>query len=218
MAKVFIPVLRDRLAPMLNGSSEIKAYARKEAEAFFETKKQEMLNNFDEHDVTKELLKPTGESISGAIAGPPGANLFSFIGFSKSPISELRDLLRKLAYPLVSTGRVQKQRNGELAYSIDVNIPDNNDLYKETPFPGWNGGISWLKGIETYISGVHQYLTRLSVARNQSRRIFHISRSGQAIQIKGKLKQPAVFSPRPYITQILTDFKSKFRSKGGRFV
>ena len=217
MPKVFLPVLRDQIGQAISKDATIKRLALVEARSIFDAAEKELYRSFDEHLVTKELKQAKGESLSGAITGPPGANLFSYIGFYNSPIPELRKLIKSLVTFRGSSSKVVKQTTG-LALSVTVEIPVNADLYKETPFPEWKGGISWLKGIESYISGVHQYLTRDSVARNQSRRILANSRSTQAIQIKGQLKTPAVFAPQSYITKILSDFRSKFRGKGGRFV
>lgn len=214
MPKIFLPVLRDQVAVAISKDANIKRLAMVEAAASFKLAEKELYKDFDNHLVTKELLQAKGESLSGAITGPKGANLFSYIGFYDSPIPALRNLIKEIVKFKVSSARVVKQTTG-LAMSVDVEIPVNADLYKETPFPEWKGGISWLKGIETYISGVHQYLARRD---NHPDVVFKNSRSTQAIQIKGQLKNPATFSPQSYITKILSDFRSKFRGKGGRFV
>jgi hypothetical protein len=218
MPKIFLPVLREQITPAIERSSDVKKAAIAEALIQVEAAKKSLFNEFDNHSVTRELLTAKGESLSGAITGPPGANLFSYIGFRESPIPQLRNLIERLISVREKSARVVKQTRG-LAVAVDVDIPVNTDLYEQTPFPEWSGGLSWLRGIETYISGIHNYLTRDSVARNQSRRIFDdSSRSKQAIQVPHELKRAAIFTPKSYITSILSNFKSKFRGEKGRFV
>ena len=59
--------------------------------------RNEMLEEFDKHLVTEEIMMgPTALNISGTLQGGEG-NLFSYIGFEKrsTPIKDLRSLLKR---------------------------------------------------------------------------------------------------------------------------
>ena len=76
-------------------------------------------------------------------------------------------------------------------YKIDFTV---QELFDSTPLP-WASGRSWLKGIETGLSGLGRYLN--IDAEN--------SRSGGGIQSQNKIRSGA-FKKTPYISKILNNF------------
>jgi hypothetical protein len=64
----------------------------------------------------------------------------------------------------------------------------------------FEGGNSWLKGIEKGISGFSNYLYGL---------LFPISRSGRAIQAKNKIRR-ASYKPTKYFSVLYKNFIESF--------
>ena len=87
---------------------------------------------------------------------------------------------------------------------INFRVPDLNDFAQAAKFPEmWNGGRNWVKGIEKGISGVPYYA---DYARG---------RSGRGLQLRGPIEngpseRPLNFTTRPYITEIVENFKKNF--------
>ena len=66
----------------------------------------------------------------------------------------------------------------------------------------WDSG-SWVRGIETGVSGFSYYMSKASLA----------SRSGKAIQIDGKLRSINSIKGVPYMTDILRKFMKRITSR-----
>jgi len=180
-------------------SSLFKRETRKYLERKVLAIRNEMLEEFDQHLVTQEIMMgPTALNISGTLPGGEG-NLFSFIGFEKgsSPIKDLRSILKSYRVRFTSVGGTRM--------SVKVSIPSRLEAFKVTPMP-WAKGRSWVKGIEHGISGLGRYL--------YSRRPG--SRSGEAIQIKKKFK-PGKFRNTGYVSRILKNYKQQIRRLERRF-
>jgi hypothetical protein len=76
--------------------------------------------------------------------------------------------------------------------------PSKEELFAATPLP-WASGRSWLKGIESGISGLGRYLKTENLDS---------SRSGGGIQSKSKF-QSGRFTNTKYISEILNNFIEK---------
>tara|TARA_B100000085_G_C18331335_1_gene426418 strand:- start:51 stop:635 length:585 start_codon:yes stop_codon:yes gene_type:complete len=158
----------------------------------FERAKQKLLQDFENHAVSKELDGREGASnISNTLGGE--GNLYSFIGFSgEDALSQLRDLLTD------GIKIINKTTDGNnLTFSIKIAIPTTDAIASATPMP-WAPGISWAEGIEKGISGLGNFLNKRTSA----------SRSGRGIQLDYKVRGET-FSGVPYLTKILEDFISE---------
>ncbi len=191
--------------------------AFKEAQAIFESDKQEMLKEFDNHPVTEEIKEgPDGTNISQTLGGY--GNLFSFIGFDRSdkPTEPVREVLDQ-STTIQKVGRGAVYNKDSIDYSFPVFIPLMDvELQNAAPMP-WGTARSWLKAIENPLGGLNYYLYR----RNYD--FGEISHSGPAIQVNGeKANQAAaaaysakignpVFKPISYLTEILNKFKAKYK-------
>lgn len=158
----------------------------------FEKLKKEMIKDFTNHPVTKEILSGASASnISGTLGGY--GNLFTFIGFEsgQNPIAPIIELLQKtqITFFKISPRGTSK---------IRVEMPDREEIFNVTPLP-WAAGISWAQRIEVGLSGLGQYMNKNSP----------YSRSGKGIQSKNKVRGSR-FSNTPYVSSFLNKWNKKF--------
>ena len=78
-----------------------------------------------------------------------------------------------------------------------VEVPDKEEIFQATPMP-WIQGRSWAEGIERGISGLANYINRMSFS----------SRSGQGIQANHRVRSGR-FRNTKYISQIISSLKEK---------
>tara|TARA_R110000751_G_scaffold280081_1_gene382570 strand:- start:450 stop:1052 length:603 start_codon:yes stop_codon:yes gene_type:complete len=152
---------------------------------------QNLLKNFEKHPVTAEISSGAKSSnLSGTLGGT--GNLFTYIGFSSGdkPLASLRVLLE--VYEI-------RYHHAKGRTTINITVPTTAELFKATPMP-WATGRSWAKGIETGISGLGRYLYQDSAH----------SRSGGAVQVKGKLRS-GKFSNTSYLSSLLNNYYKEIR-------
>ena len=154
----------------------------------FEVLKREMLSEFDNHPVTRELEQKTSADPSSFVTV---GSLFGFIGFEKNdePITIVREMLK--------TSYIAFIRTKGAIVDFKVYYPSKEELFDATPLP-YAAGRSWLKGIETGLSGLGRYLNVES----------DNSRSGGGIQGKGKVRS-GKFKNTKYMSEILNNFLIK---------
>jgi hypothetical protein len=163
----------------------------KEATLQFKKIKAELINEFLNHPITKEIKEgPSASNTSGTLGGV--SNLFAFIGFEEGddPIDPILKIFESMD---ISFG-------GEIPMGAKFNIsmPTTLDIFSITPMP-WASGRSWAQGIEKGISGLG-YLLR----RNSSS-----SRSGEAVQSSVKIRSGR-FKNTPYISALINKYSKKF--------
>lgn len=160
----------------------------------FEKIKKDIIKQFLEHPVTKEIQAgPASENISGTLDGY--GNLFSYIGFynGDDPISPIIEVFEK------STITFSRLIDGGVVWNVF--IPAKEDIWNVSPMP-WAPGRSWAKGIELGISGLGQYLYSL-------RQDLPVSRSETAIQSNSNIRRKTRFKNVKYISAILANFEKR---------
>jgi len=167
----------------------VESLVAKEVGDRAKSSKNELINLFENHPVTKEIQSgPNGINSSGTLSGR-GGNLFSFIGFysGDDPIGKIRALFNK--------GTKAKARSlGRGKYSVSIDgIPSKESIIEASPMP-WASGLSWAEGIEEGIIGLGSYLP-----------LQEKGRSSGGIQIKGK-SQAGNFQTTKYILSGIEDF------------
>lgn len=183
---------------------------RSEADAVmkenFDAAVNQMISDFEEHTVTKEIMGGVDSpNLSNTLGGfrnkkeDSTANLTSFIGFRESPSEVIHPILIRL-YPQHDDGPKFKPAGREknrTIYHYIVTSPNLDKIYSATPFPdNWlEGDISWAKRIEEGIPGVHHFLNKKGVGR-----------SGGGVQIEGVLEEHEEFDPVPYLSDITNNF------------
>lgn len=195
--KISLKRVSDFIRRKVTESKIVQFALRKVLEArirpLFNQIRQEMLDEFNDHPITKEIeMGPKLGYQSRFLRGY--GDLFSFIGFSRDddPIKPIRKILRGLRlYSVTSKG---------LDHVYEVrNYPTAQDIFRVTPMP-WKDGASWAQGIERGISGLGQYLNVE----------FEGGRSKAGIQVKTKKSFRPAFQETPYITEIVKKYKTKF--------
>ena len=181
---------------MLKGAKkkggESKVYTK--VNAIFKKKKQQMISNFENHPVTREIQAGVNASnISGTLGGY--GNLFTFIGFDGGdPTNAVSRMLstntRLIRKPATNT------RGNRVRYIYTIQYPSFGELGSATPLP-WEPG-SWLRGIERGISGLGNYIYHNYVVPT--------SRSGKGTQSDRQIRS-AMYTRTKYMSAILKTFR-----------
>jgi hypothetical protein len=164
------------------------------ANEVLEDKKKQYISEILEHPISQELNGgPEATNISNTLNGE--GNLYSFIGFDAGdkPIEDLIDILEK-------NTRIQPSKSKDNIFNFEVYSPSMEELKGYTPMP-FEGGNSWLKGIEKGISGFSNYFYGL---------LFPTSRSGRAIQSENKIRR-ASYKPTKYFSVLYKNFIESFK-------
>lgn len=180
----------------------------------FETKKEQVLKEFDQHPVTQEL--EGGETAFSRIPelATAGGNLFSFLGFNRGeqPAEELRDYLDD-NITLTPAGR-GKTVGKKIVYTGKISFPtiDEIDAAMQTRAP-----LEWVtRPFTNLISkgapGLPNYLFRENPRFGSP----EPSRSSTAIQTKNKALRGGSFRGVPYVGEILGIVKRLFASQRAR--
>jgi hypothetical protein len=196
MAIVNVSYLKNELASQ---ARQFKGLAYGAANVNLQDAKRKLLEDFDNHEVTKEIK--AGPDAESRVL--PYGNLFSFIGFDREedPVSEVRESLQEIG--LTKEPAKTYVVGGQLNFDFTVSVPDKADLEKVAPMPGWASGRSWLTAIERGIAGFGSYLFK----RNKT---FKNSRSGPAVQVSHSIRGGG-FKNIPYISEILNKFKARLK-------
>jgi hypothetical protein len=194
-------VYEKRIIDKISRSSKVKAIVEENMKNRFKEARSRMLNEFNTHPVTREILGGGDASnISGTLSGR--GNLWGFLGFEvgSDPIGELDyRLFEKLNYYKNGTITV---RGNFIGQRFRVSTPDIEEIYDNTIL-GEDGdgiGMSWVEAVENGVNGLDRFIywepNRLS------------GRSEAGIQASRKIRS-AKFSPVPYVSKILENFRER---------
>ena len=178
--------------------SSVKEQALEQAQDEMSKIKQELLEDYNDHPVTKELeAGADSENISQTLNGV--GNLTTYIGFQEgsNPTEPLRDKIKTVT--LNPKGRVSKD-DSNLSFEFDVIAPSIEEVESVGSLP-FEQGNSWIKGIENGISGFGSYIYG---------RMFKNSRSGKGIQGRKSFRQ-GNFRSVSYMSEIMTKFYTKVK-------
>lgn len=164
---------------------------RSRLQTIVERAQKRAVEEFDKHDITKEI--EAGAFKKGSELGY--GNLYSYIGFKSNPIPTIRNILQ--TNPTISNGR-KLPRQG--TYRYIVTHPSIEDVYADTPIPdGYVSGRSWVALLERGLVNFSTYL----FAPN---RTFTHSRSGTGVQTRTSFRDDSQYSSQ-YIRGILENYK-----------
>ena len=197
-ARVHIQAFRDNLRS--NAKSYIP-FMRNAAETVCYRAKIKMLQEFDNHPVTKEIKAGPSVKDKGLIGKP---NLFAFIGFDKNsdPINNLRNVLDQLTY-MSDTQPVISFLADSIIYGYGLHIPTATELRDNAPLP-FNSNRSWPEALENGLWGLSHYLFGLLLSPPKE---FPQSRSGPGLESKYQIR--ATEAPRiVYLSEIIDHFKT----------
>ena len=197
MARVKVKLdLKKLKQKVIKPTKKFEREARRRAKRIFKKQKEILLEEFRSHPITKELQAgPYGGNSSGTLGGI--GNLFSFIGFDAGadPTAVVEEGLRN--FITLDHSGSPKGRGRSLRYEFRVKGLSLEEFEKFTPMP-WEGGRSWLRGIERGISGFGEYMYGRKYANN--------SRSGSGVQSRRTVRGGG-FRNVPYMSQIFNNFK-----------
>ena len=160
--------------------------------------KEQTLKEFDDHEITREIEGGADAANSSGTLGGYG-NLFTFIGFSSAstPIPPLRRTIEDaISFKLLRSIELSKRKKIKLNYK--VSMPSEGEVHNASPMP-WDAG-SWVEGVEYGMSNFSYYMYKR----------FERGRSGYGLQADQELRR-AIFSPRTYVTGILTNFRNNLK-------
>lgn len=178
-----------------------KNLAYRNAKTRFVFAKDNLLQEFDNDEITKEILAgPTAES-----SFLPKGNLVSFLGIpdSESMIAKIRHKLESLI-KLYKTPEIKFSQR-RIVYSFRVKSLNLQDAYDIVPSPWSTKGIIELieKGVSNFVAFIYFRLFKKS------------SRSGHGLQNKNiKTGNSGKVLGIPYLSKILQNFKNRFPSSG----
>jgi len=177
------------------GEDKVRRAAYKKAYDYFKRAHNTMLKQFNEHPITQEIeAGPRALNTSDTLDGY--GNLFSFIGFpaEDDPIAPLREML---ADNVTFRQTIYRDRK----WYFRVSVPSREDIEHVTDMP-WEHGNSWAYAVENDISGASHYMYKK----------WEAGRSGTGFQLPYENMEDLIFQPRPYISEILANFREKINN------
>lgn len=166
----------------------------------FEALKAEMIDEFMNHEITKEIMNgPDAENTSKTLSGRKG-NLFSFIGFDEGtdPISPIIDILDSTTMTFAMFSRKGAR--------LTIKMPLAETVFQATPMP-WATGRSWTKGIESGISGLGYFIQKDNKGR-----------SSGGIQLDHQSGLGGRFKNSTYISALINKYFKRFSSLDGAYI
>lgn len=179
----------------------IQKQVKELVDEYVERNKQQMVDEFENHPVTKEIeAGPEASNISNTLAGQ--GNLFSYIGFNEgsNPTEIIKDIL--INDVKVDNKPTIQAVGKDLKVTFPVSAPTMTEIESVTPMP-FEGGRSWVRGIEKGISGFSYYIFK---------KYLKGSRSGTGLQTESEIRTGS-FKPTSYVSTILKKFYSKVNAK-----
>jgi hypothetical protein len=194
-------------ASKVRSAKKAKDLAYKKAQKLAKQAKDEMLIEFEQNRITKELEAGPGnmKNLSRNLLGLPygQGSLYGFIGFvdGANPIEPVREYLQNTGN-VFKTSRFQRRGKTGGTYQFKVKTPLMSVIEGFTPMP-WEGGKSWARAIERGISGLSYYIANKSP----------VSRSGQGIQSKNQFHQAAMYKPSKYLSNIINNYIRRIQGR-----
>jgi len=200
MARILVKRLKfDPIVRSFSKSQAFKRAARKAAQGQFNKAKNNFVQNFDSHPVTREIEGGVEASNTSGTLGGYG-NLYTFIGFYKqeNPVDDVRNAIKR--YTTMSKGKFVANKNKAEAHFI-IKAPSIEELASITPMP-WEGG-SWIRSIERGISGFGYYMYKK----------WEESRSGLGVVIDNQVRSGG-YKPTKYYSSLVKMFAREINTIG----
>jgi len=178
--------------------SSVENKARKEAEKEINRLRIELLDDFYSHTVTREI-ENGGDATNESSTLNGIGNLTTYIGFSPgdNPTEPVKQILNTVR---ISSEPKKKNSSSDITFEFDVIAPSIEEVENVGKLP-FEQGNSWIKGIESGISGFGAYIYG---------KMFKNSRSGKGLQSRNSFRQGA-FRPVKYMSEIMNKFYSQIK-------
>jgi hypothetical protein len=191
----------DSIGKKFSNAARIKATpaARKKAYNLFYRAKSKLIRRFDTHLVTLEIeAGPSSSSrnISGTLDGY--GNLFSFLGFDNGsrPTQVIREALINEVYYVNNP----TFRNNKWYYKVFYPSRKRIEALTDPALSRPNWSPNWVDLVEHGAPGIVNYLNLKKSNRN--------SASNYGFQAPYEINDDLEFKPRPYITELLANFRA----------
>jgi hypothetical protein len=192
-------VFRRELSPQLKNKTF--PVIKRRMETFFEREKGRMIREFDEHEVTRELI--SGVTIKSKFLDGEGS-LPGLLGYDniEGEVFKVASLLESSSIVSIRQGRIGS--DGTYRVTARTDVPSVKLLNEETPLP-WGPEKGLVDAIELGVSG---FFNTLFGTR------FKSSRSGGGIQVKQQVRDISFRGTGrgSYLRGILSRFLAKIRS------
>ena len=176
----------------------IENEAAKIAENKMSQIREELINDFKNHPVAKEIEGGIeAENISSTLNGI--GNLSTYIGFSPTdnPIEPVKNILKTVR---INNKGKKIHNQDEISFEFEVISPTIEEIESVGKLP-FEQGQSWIKGIENGISGFGAYIYG---------KIFKNSRSTKGLQSKN-IFRTGTFKTVSYLSEIMEKFYLKLK-------
>jgi hypothetical protein len=203
MAAILNAITINKKLQTLAQSKRFEAFARNAANLRFVTAKQQMLENYDEDPVIKELKDSSEDpSITESEVVSKG-NLTAFLGFypGEHPEQKLRDFIK--ANTIMQPKAQIEVLKSKINYSFKIKLPSDTAINQN--FPTHWSSRSWVRIIEEGLSNTVQRFIFWSEGFRSK------SRSTTGLQTKGKPTNIAELTPTPFLTRIFDIFRDRFQ-------
>jgi len=182
---------------------EVKEQAEKAASNLFIRAKNSLLKNFENHEITQEIRGGNSSiNLSNTLDGY--GNLFSFLGFyeGSDPTRELDELLRD-----VEMERSYYKNN--IVY-FNISYPSRKQIEEATQMT-WGQGTSWAYAVENGEFNGDAALSHFIFKNSIT------SRSQAGFQVGHEYAEEE-FSPKPYISEIIENFKDRINNSRSKYI
>jgi hypothetical protein len=177
----------------------------------FDREKELLIQNFLKHPVTKEIKAgPIAPNESGTLGGY--GNLFTFIGFPESA-DPIRDVLHLLTFITKIKKVSSSTKPKDIKFNISISVPSNSDFTLSAPLP-WEGGKSWVLGIERGISGFGAYMyDKMYASGSRSGRGFQAKKPGVGTKSYNKTQKIRAggFRNVKYMSEMINRFYARLK-------
>ena len=184
-----------------------------EMERKFGEAKAQLMQDFDKHDVTQEMLGGANANSTHLKVG----NLFSLLGFNSDerPTDSLRDIIND-DVKLDAGTRIKMHRTTMEVQKV-VWLPSQDEIKDKAQQANpleWTSR-SWVDLIERGITGFPWFLSNLNWAHptHKPPNFKNSSRSGTGIEIETRLPGHGSTSPIKYISELMRDFRESLFHK-----
>lgn len=178
--------IRDKI--LRNVRRRVKSSLTARAIVLFEQAKRALLQEVENHPVSKELRAKTNPS---SFLSAKKGSLFGFLGFNSNddPVGDLIDFLDINVNYRFSDGTVAGS-----VVAMNISIPARREFKNNLPL-SWTSGLSWVDAIEDGVSGLPFFLSKNDEGR-----------SDEGVQAKG-IVSGAEFTGTPFISELLARFR-----------
>ena len=190
--------LKRVLAKVQKPTKKLQVKAFRKAELRFKEAKEKMIEDFENHVVTKEIKDGPDAANSSHTLGGYG-NLYSYIGFAGSDPTEIVSTYLKTNVKIENKPKIKKFKSA-VEYTFKIESVDMAMLEAMTPMP-WETGRSWLRGIERGISGFSSFMYGKGGGR-----------SGGGFQTRSPIRSGG-FRNTKYMSEILKNFIKNLKVK-----